>query len=237
MGQSIKINLQWDANGRIQHSISGRTEDKNFVNEILSPSGSMFLCHQLGVLRPSFGLILCSKILQIVQSEKYILSPINNALKSATLELVPGGSSAYLTYHPKHSLFSNNDSLEEGSTQLVNNYNFYVYNKLGYLGKIVYKTYVFSVIDFYLEFFTEQISDGKISPNSDKWNISFTQYMTKVNQSIAKNFISIDDSDYDPKNPQSDVSEWINSKIDINQQLLIKVEKEHDRLCKVMGIS
>jgi hypothetical protein len=150
MGQSIKINLQWDTNGRIQHSVSGQTEGKNFTNEVLSPSGSMFLSHQLGTLRPSFGLILCSKILQIVQSEKCILSPINTALKKATLELVSGRTSAYLMYHPNHSFFANNDSLEEGSTQLVSNYNFYVFNKLSKFGKMVYKTYVFSVIHLYL---------------------------------------------------------------------------------------
>jgi hypothetical protein len=91
--------------------------------------------------------------------------------------------------------------------------------------------------DKLLEFLSEQINEGKISPNSDMWNISLTQYMANVNQSIAKNYVPIDDSTYDPKNPQADISEWEDSKNYTNQQLLIDVERAHDRLCKIMGIS
>jgi hypothetical protein len=197
----------------------------------------MLLCHQLGTLRPSFGLILCSKILQITPFEKFILSPINTALKKATLEMVSGTTTVYLKYSPSHSMFANNDSLEEGSNQLVGNYNFYIYNKLSEIGKIPYKTLAFSIIHLYLDFLSEQINGGKVLPKNDKWNMSFSKFAATLNQSVARNYTPIDESNYDPSNPQKEISEWKDAQTHKIQQLLSTIEKEHNSLCKIMGIS
>ena len=128
------ISLTWDSNGRIKHEITGfklpspRNDSKLWV---LAPSVPLYIAHQFGVLKPSYGLFLSSHIIDISFQNKFVLAPINKTLKSAKIELhYRDDGSLGVLFIPSHNLIHNNDSLEEGSRQLIANYYYYVYNTL-----------------------------------------------------------------------------------------------------------
>ena len=190
--KAATIKLKWDLRGRITDSINVTAFAKDPFLWLFAPSAPMFLIQQFGSLKPSYGMKLCERILEIIRTEKYILTPINNVLKNARFEFVWVQEQVMLQYFPKHAVIHNSDSLEEGSRQLVSNYFYYVFCKQQEYGKLATK--VFSVVGIieYLAFLENQLQTGNIGVGRDMWNREFSNFSQKTNYIISSNFILID---------------------------------------------
>ena len=106
--------------GKLRHSLDVNAFSANPFLWLFAPSAPMLITNQLGVMKPSYGLNLCSKILEILRTNKYIITPINSVIKRARIDFVwVQDQTIMLQYFPKHALFHNDNSLEEGSRQLV----------------------------------------------------------------------------------------------------------------------
>jgi hypothetical protein len=176
----VKIICEWDSKGKVNHTLDRYFDPERELN-YLSFSVPMILSNQLGALRPSHGLIICSHVLDYYSNNDYMIYPINSALKNATIELLLlDGNEGTLKFSPGRSRFGNNDSLEEGTRQFLNNYIFYVCEKLYGDLKLIVRTYTVTTIDTYLEIINKAIAEGKIGPNMDRWNISFSKDMAEV---------------------------------------------------------
>ena len=74
------IDLKWNSEGKIWHSISeGHGDTKQDCHLILAPSLPMLVLHQLGAMKPSQGLVLCSRLLDYFMDGRFIILPINKA--------------------------------------------------------------------------------------------------------------------------------------------------------------
>ena len=134
MTAKTEILLKWDSAGAIRHSISGISlppHIDNQTNWILAPSAPFLLAHQFGSMKPSHSMIVSGWVLDMLFHNRYVLMPINSALKAARIVfLYLGDPSIKVQFHPKHSIFANSDSIEEGVKQLINNYTKYVDSRL-----------------------------------------------------------------------------------------------------------
>src|SRR3989304_9805470 len=154
------IHLEWDAISTMRHRITGdtlpppRNDDLPWV---LAPSAPLVLAHQYGAMKPSHGLIVSTWVLDMVFNNRYILMPINSALAAARIDIhYTHTGSARLTFHPKHALFANSDSLEEGVRLLLNNYCHYVYAQLDEYVAIVFRTMATTATAMYYTFLQAQ---------------------------------------------------------------------------------
>jgi len=179
MAATTSIHITWSGIADMQHRISGQVlapprDDQ--LAWILSPSAPLLLSHQFGVMKPSHGLIVAGWITDMLFRDRYVLMPINPALSSARLDWhFTGGPSVKITFHPEHALLANSESLEEGVRQLINNFTHYVYAQLDEYLAIVHRTLAAAAIASYYEFLREQIGEGKIGRNEDKWSVEFSQ--------------------------------------------------------------
>jgi hypothetical protein len=173
------IELVWDSIGRISHSITdGHGDDQIDCLAILAPSLPMLVSHQLGTMKPSQGLGLCSAFLDFFIDDRHILLPINSALKGAKIQYIEvNNQNITLTFHPKHSFIHNSDSLEEGVRQFLNNYALYVTNKLPLETYTIVKGMVGSSIDIYTDFLSDELKTGRVASNRDRWHIGFANEM------------------------------------------------------------
>jgi hypothetical protein len=229
MTNKTSITLTWDTNGRIQHSITGyslpspRNDPQLWV---FAPSAPLFVANQLGALKPSYGLILCSQIIDIAFHNKYFLTPINSALKSAQIDFLylPNGLS--LQFFPKHGFLYNSDSLEDGVRQLVSNYFYYVYNQFTGYHQLELKLLTYAIIDAYLGMLATAYKNNAIGPQLDRWDIDFSRWSAATIQSSS--------SYYCVPNEEN-AHQWEEKQKNLVNDLPDLIEK-HKSLCIEMGI-
>ena len=192
MVMKTSINLSWDKRGRINHQFTGDVLPPHRNNRllwVLAPSVPLFLVHQYGSMRPSHALIISSKILEMLFENKYLLTPINNALKGAKLEFIyPGGPAVKVQFHPMHSFLANNDSIEEGVRQLINNYTHYVFSMLDDYSRIVVKTMSLVAMGAYFIFLEEQIQAKTIAILRDQWMFALPLISAKIISTVSAKY-------------------------------------------------
>ena len=198
----------------------------------------MLITNQLGVMNPSHGLILCSKVLETINTKKYITTPINSTLKGARIDFVWIKNETIMPqYFPIHSIFHNNDSLEEGSRQLVANYFYYVFSKLGKYGKLATKSFTSVAISNYLDFLTGQLQAGRIGAGRDVWNQDFTIDSQTTNYVISTNYYAPEEWRYNNKIPRQQVQDWVKNQISTHKNVFPELEEKHRNICAAMGMT
>lgn len=231
--QTTTIHLEWDKGGHIRHRITGHTlppprNDRRLW--VLAPSASFLLAHQFGSMKPSHGLITCSLIFDMLFDDKYVLTPINSALRGAKIDFIyTGGPSIKLQFHPQHGAFANSDSVEEGVRQLINNYTHYVYSQFDELLRIMIKTSASTAIGMYYRFIEQQIQAQTIGKEKDNWSFSFSVMAAQLVAALSKLFAV-------PENiPEND--KWAKAQTDFLAEQRINLEKQRKNLFTVMGLS
>jgi hypothetical protein len=140
-------------------------------------------------MKPSHGLIASNHVIDILFYNRYVLVPINSALKSARLDFIYiGGPSIKIQFHPKQRFLANSDSVEEGVRQLLNNYTQYVYSQIDDYTRIVLKTIATAAIGSYFSFIQEQISKGVIGKGNDQWSMSFPAFSSQIVGFLSKSY-------------------------------------------------
>jgi hypothetical protein len=191
MSDKTTIDIMWDKGGTIRHVISGieypppRDNKKLYV---LFPSAVFLLAHQLGSMKPSHGLIICSMVMDMLFDNRYVLVPINSALKGAMIDFIYAEHSIKVLFHPKHSMFANSDSLEEGVRQLTNNYMYYVYAQLDEYAQLMLITFVCLAMTVYFDFLEEQLKANAIGKGKDTLSSSFPLMSGKLVAWLSQKF-------------------------------------------------
>lgn len=179
MAAKTSIHISWRGISEMHHRIEGAVlapPRENQLAWILAPSAPLLVAHQLGVLRPSHALIVSGWILDMLFRDRYVLMPINPALRGARIDFhFTGGPGIKVTFHPEHALFANSESLEEGVRQLINNYTHHVYSQLDEYMAIVVRTMMGMAIGAYQEFLWELVEAGRIGRGRDAWLVDFSQ--------------------------------------------------------------
>jgi hypothetical protein len=177
MADKTTIDIEWDKGGRISYRVSGTIlppprDDKKLY--VLAPSALFILAHQFGSMKPSHGLIACGAVMDMLFDKRYVLTPINSALKGAMMDLIYAGSSIKVLFHPKQGLFANSDSVEEGVRQLTNNYIHYVYTQIDQYAQLVLTTLASIAVAQYFDFIEKQLKANSIGKDRDVWSLSFS---------------------------------------------------------------
>jgi hypothetical protein len=191
MADKTTIDIVWDKSGRISHSVSGITYPPPRDNQklyVLFPSAVFLLAHQFGSMKPSHGLIMSGTVMDMLFDNKYVLVPINSALKGAAIDFVYAEHSVKVLLHPKHGMLANNDSVEEGVRQLSNNYMHYVYTQLDEYAQLVLVTFVGLALTVYFDFLEEQLKAGAIGKSKDAWSMSFPLMSGKLIGWLSQKF-------------------------------------------------
>ena len=192
MASKASIHIEWTKGGQISYRTSGidlppPRADKSAW--LLAPSPVLLLAHQCGVMRPTQALISCARVMDLLFHNRYLLMPINTALRSARIDFIYAASSAVrIEFHPKHSTFASNDSLEEGVVALINNYMQYVYSLLDEYLKLGFKTMAVAVIGHYFEFLDDQLEAGAIGKGSDYWSPSYPVMSASLIAAISEGY-------------------------------------------------
>ena len=162
---------------------------------------------------------------------RYVVMPINSALKGATIDFVyPGGPSIGLQFHPHHSLFANSDSLEEGVRQFINNYTHYVYSLLDEYSCIVVRTATSAAIHTYFDFLDELISAHVIGRGKDTWTPSFSHLAAELT-SVTSNMY------YVPQGfPSHENENWAKQQTDFLSEQCSELENKRSRLLNNLGL-
>ena len=192
MASKASIHLEWTGNGVISHRTSGvelppPRDDKTAW--LLAPSPSLLLAHQCGVLRPSVALITCARVMDMLLHSKYLLLPINSALKAARIDFIyTATSSVRVQFHPKYGRLAADDSVEEAVTALINNYTHYVYAQLDGHLRIVFRTMAVAVIRHFFNFFEDQIGLGKLGQGRDNRHPSYSVVSAKLIAGLSSEY-------------------------------------------------
>ena len=186
------ISLTWDKTGRVTHKITGARlpsprDDQDLW--VLAPSGPLLLANQLGVMRPSSGLIACAHALDIASGQDFLLKPISSALSTAKVEFVyrRDGSLAVL-FFPSYSALASSDSLEEGVRQLVSNYLYCVLDQFTAYYQLSIKTLACVIVGAYCDFLADAIAGGLIGPGRDRQTIEFSYWCRDVIRSVSPHY-------------------------------------------------
>jgi len=131
-----------------------------------------------------------------------------------------------LSFKPGHSLFANNDSLEEGVRQFLNNYIFYICEKLKGDLKFIVRGRTLGTIGSYIEMINTAISLGQIGLKKDLWNLSFSTEMAKMTNFLGSTF----QHKLSDKTSQEQMEQIFNKKLP--DQI-----KNHSRAMQAMGIT
>ena len=228
------IHLEWDSGGAISHRISSTDPSfptDNFKLWVLAPSAPLLMAHQFGVMKPSHGLIACSRVIDMLFRNKYLIMPINSALNAARIDFIySGGPSIRLQFHPKHKLFHSSDSIEEGVRQLLNNYTHYVYSQLPEYNQIVFRTIASAAIGMYFEFLSELVQGRQVGKGQDKWSPSFSIMSTQLINGLSEAY-------YVPEGGRTpDHEEWARKQTDFLDQQLSKLDSQMNSLFLTMGL-
>ena len=183
------ILLSWNERGELQHRISGGyAAPQENILLVLAPSLPMVLSHQLGALKPSYGLTLCDSVLNILETGNHSLIPVNRALENARIDFQQTHAGMNLTFHPQSRPSAVESDIEEAVPQLLCNYTCYVLDRLSGEARLSVMAYVLSVVNWYLELVEREISRGRVGPRRDRWSLRFTRHMAECSRDIADNF-------------------------------------------------
>jgi hypothetical protein len=220
------IDLKWDSEGRIWHSITeGHGDTEKDCLLILAPSLPMLVLHQLGAMKPSQGLVLCSRLLDFFIEDRSSILPINKALKGATIQyILLNNQRVIINFNPKHSYFHKSNSLEEGVGQLLNNYAPHVANKLPLEIYERVKGMIGWAIEIYSDFLLDELKTGRIGPRIDKWYIGFTTEIERGFPVFSSMYGLIIGSDPNPE-------EFINDKDD----QFLEIRDKFRNVVKIFG--
>jgi hypothetical protein len=235
MTNKTTIHIEWDKGGKISYNVSGVTlppprDDKKLW--VLAPSALFLLAHQFGSMKPSHGLITCGTIIDMLFDNKYVLVPINSALKGAMIDFVYAGeSSIKVQFHPKHGMFANSDSVEEGVRQLTNNYIHYAYTQIDELTQLMVTRLASIAITVYLDFIEEQLRANLIEKDKDVWSLSFSLMSSKLVAWLSQKY-------YVPSHGTSSENEqWIKVELGFLEEQRTILESKRRSLFLAMGLN
>jgi hypothetical protein len=232
MSQKTSIKLNWDKAGKINYQISGVSlppprNDK--LLWVLAPSAPLLLSHQYGSMKPSHGLITSSWIIDMLFDNKYVLMPINSALKGGGIDFIyTGGPSLKVQFHPKHGFFANSDSVEEGVRQLINNYFHSVYSILDVYSRIAVKSITIWAIAMYFIFIEENIKSGTIGKGKDSWSPVFPSVSADIIRYVSERYYVPD--------KHSENEEWARKQTEALEDNKLKLRSERNSLFTTMGL-
>ena len=234
MEPKTTIHLNWDPLGQVRHSITGQRQPPpkdDVLAWVLVPSGPLLLAHQFGAMKPSQGLIVSGWVIDTIFHNRYVIMPINSALSQASMEFIyPGGPAIKVRFHPKHSLFANSDSLEEGVRQLINNYTHYVYSQLDDYLRIVFRTFVVAASGMYYEFLQDQLATGTLRRGMDRWTLQFPLMAAGLVSAISTLY-------YVPQGGRNpDNEEWAQKQAEHLEEQYSKVESMRTSILTAMGM-
>lgn len=234
MPNTTSIHIEWDATGHITHSFSGARlapPRDDLLLWVLAPSAPLFLTHQFGAMKPSHGLIASQQAIDILFYNKYVLTPINSALKAALLDVIyPGGPAVKIQFHPRHGLFANSDSVEEGARQLLNNYMRYVFSQLDDYTRIVVRTITTAGIGAYFDLLQDEMRKGAIGRGRDQWNLSFPALSTQVIGALSQAY-------YVPEGGRTAKNEeWARKQTEHVEENRIQLESMRESIFVAMGL-
>ena len=234
MASKTQINLVWDSVGAINHSITGASlppPRHDQTNWVLAPSAPLLLAHQFGSMKPSHSMIVSGWVLDILFHNRYVLMPINSALKGAAIDfLFPGGPSIKVQFHPKHSTFANSDSIEEGVRQLINNYTKYAYSQLDDYPKIVVRTLFVAAIGSYQEHLQELVESGSLGRNRDVWTPGLSMFSASLVGVLSERF-------YIPEGgPNTENEQWASKQSAFLEDSYSKIKSARDSILTSLGM-
>ena len=235
MTDKTSIDIAWDKGGRISCNVSGiifppPRDDKTLW--YLVPSALLLLAHQFGAMKPSHGLITCGTVMDMLFDNRYVLVPINSALKSAVIEFIyTGGESITVQFHPKQGMFANSDSVEEGVRQLLNNYIHYAYTQADEYTQLVFKVLAFVAIEDYFNFIGEQLEANSIGKDNDRWSLSFPFMSNGIIRWISENwFVPVPGT-------SSETEQWIKETVANAKKQMPILEGKRRSLFAAMGLN
>ena len=234
MPPKTTITFHWNRLGQIASSITGYRLPPPRNDElawILAPSGPLLLAHQFGAMKPSQGLIVSGWALDTVFHNKYVIMPINSALRAASMDfLFPGGPAVTIQFHPRHGLFANSDSIEEGVRQLMNNYIHYVYSQLDDYLRIVFRTFVVTTIGMYYEFLQDCLAAGTLAKGSDHWTLEFPSMSAGIIYTVSTLY-------YVPEGGHTtDNEDWARKQTDHVEEQYSKIKTMRDGVLTAIGM-
>lgn len=138
--------------------------------------------------------------------------------------------SAYIQFHPKHSFLANNDSLEEGARQLINNYFYYVQSLLKGHDLLVVNAFGCIAIRLWLEVLRTLRAEGSLPRGVNRWLPSFSMASASNQYAISTRYIILDDT-----NGQEN-EEWAMGQIEWLNNQRIELSAELDEMSAFVGI-
>lgn len=234
MAGKTAIHLRWDTAGAIQHSVTGAIlppPRDNQTNWILAPSAPFLLAHQFGSMKPCHSMIVSGWVLDILFHNRYVLMPINSALKAARIEfLYPGGPSIKIQFHPQHTMFANSDSIEEGVRQLINNYTKFVYAQLDDYPKIVVRTSFVAAISAYQDHLQELVASGRHDRIRDVWTPGISMFSAWLLNILSQKFYMPEGG----RNPDNE--DWAEKQTAFLEESYSKIMSSRDSLLMALGM-
>jgi len=116
------LDLAWDAHGQVRHELTSAVSlNSEQTRDIVACSGPALVASLLGTMRPAHALALCDDLLQMLETGRSAVLPINRALRKASLSFHMGAE-VYHTFHPRVAFLAGSDSVEQAMRQLCNNY-------------------------------------------------------------------------------------------------------------------
>ena len=234
MTDKTTIDIGWDKGGRISYSISGITfppprDDK--IHYVLVPSALFLLAHQLGTMKPSHGLITCGTVLDMLFDERYVLMPINSALKGATIDFIYAEHSIKVLFHPKAGMFANSDSIEEGVRQLINNYTHYAFIQIDECNQLLFTRFASIAIAVYFDFIEGQLKANSIGVDKDVWSLSFSLESSKLIAWLSQKYyvLSLEKS--------AEKKKWIEDELTFLEEQRTILENQRKLLFAEMGLN
>lgn len=234
MTDKTTIEIAWDKGGKINYSISGTIlppprDDKKLY--VLLPSAIFLLAHQFGSMKPSHGLITCGTVMDMLFDNKYVLLPINSALKGAMIDFIYAEHSIKVLFHPKQGMFANSDSVEEGVRQLINNYIHYVHTQIDEYAQLVLTTFTSIAIAQYFDFIEEQLKSKSIGKERDLWSLSFSLLSGKLVAWLSQKYY------VPPYGTSAENEQWMKAELALHEETRPGLERQRKLLFAAMGLS
>jgi hypothetical protein len=182
-------------------------------------------------MKPSHGLVVAGWVIDMLFHNRYVIMPINSALSSATFDVIySAGPEVTVQFHPKHNLFANSDSVEEGIRQLINDYTEYVYSKLDDYLKIVFRTFAVAATSTYYHFLQDQLAAGSVRKGQGQWTLAFPIMAARLIVSLSTRYY-VPDGGRTPAN-----EEWARKQTDHLQEQHSILTATRDSLLTAMGM-
>ena len=136
-----------------------------------------------------------------------------------------------MQFHPKHGIFANSDSLEEGVRQLLNNYFHYAYSQVDELTQLMITRLASIAISVYFDFIEEQLRNNLISQTKDNWFPSFPLISNQLITWLSQKY-------YVPSHgTKSENEKWIEDEMRFLEEQRNMLEDKRESLFLAMGLS